>query len=32
MLMTDRKCNTLYDENTAKTEFAATPEFFLKKR
>lgn len=29
MLMTDRKCNTLYDENTAKTEFTATPEFFF---
>ena len=29
--MTVRKCNTLYDENTAKTEFAVTPEFKKKK-
>ena len=29
--MTVRKCNTLYDENTAKTEFAVTPELKKKK-
>lgn len=30
--MTVRKCNTLYDENTAKTEFAVTPEFKKKQK